>query len=84
MLVTKHPIVAAFVITVVISLVLAAVAVTVYPAQQSPWALALVVAAFPFIWFLAWMVICVFAWWQDSTAGAQESSDENQNHTPPN
>jgi hypothetical protein len=80
---TKHPIAGAFVIAAVISLVLGAVVLRVYSAQQSPWALALVVLAFPFIWFLAWIIICGFAWWQDSTAGALGPSDEDQPPPPP-
>ena len=72
-----------FVIAIVISLVLAAVVLRVYSAQQAPWALTLVVVAFPFFWFFAWVIFCVFGWWQDTIAAARRPSDASHTQPPP-
>jgi hypothetical protein len=65
----RHPIAFAFAAAVVICLVLCAVALVLYPAQQVPWALAMAAAAFPFLWFFAWIAINGMAWWQDLDKG---------------
>jgi hypothetical protein len=67
----RHPIAVAFVVAVVTSLVLAAVVLSIYPAQQSPWALGAVVLAFPFIWFFAWVITNGFAWWRETSTGEE-------------
>lgn len=76
----RHPIAVAFVMAVVTSLVLAAIVLSIYPAQQSPWALGAVVVVFPFIWFLAWMITNAFAWWRQTLTGEQAPDSEK----PPN
>ena len=63
----KHPIAVAFVIAVVTSLVLAGVALTIYTPQQAPWGVAMVVLAFPFLWFFAWLMTNWVAWWRQMT-----------------
>jgi hypothetical protein len=61
---TNHPIASSFVIAVVLSIALAIV--LPYSRQEAPWALLVVAMAFPFIWFLAWIVIGTIAWWRDA------------------
>ena len=74
----KHPIAVAFVIAVVTSLVLAGVVLTIYSAQQAPWALAMVVVAFPFLWFFAWLITNGVTWWRQTTNDSS-STDEERN-----
>jgi hypothetical protein len=52
----KRPILAAFGIALAVSVALAAAALAIYPAQQVPWVLAIIVFAFPVLWFLVWMI----------------------------
>ena len=60
--VAKHPILAALGIAAALCIVgLIAVYVTT-PAQQAPWALALVVFAYPFVAFGAWLVVNAIGW----------------------
>ena len=63
---TKHPVLGALAIAIVLSLVAAAAMLAIYPAQQVPWALALVLLAFPFAWFFAWLLLNGLAWWRDT------------------
>ena len=74
----KHPIAVAFAIAVVASLVLAGVVLTIYSAQQAPWALAMVVVAFPFLWFFAWLITNGVTWWRQTTNDSS-STDEERN-----
>lgn len=62
---TKHPILAAFAVAAVLSMAAAAAMLVLYSAQEAPWALALVVLAFPFAWFFAWLLFNGLAWWRD-------------------
>jgi hypothetical protein len=75
---TKHPIVSAFVMAVVIVVVLAFV--FPFSTQESPWALSFIVVIFPFIWFLAWLVTNAGAWLQSSMSPEerQRGADEDQ------
>ena len=78
----KHPIAVAFVLAVCICFALAALVLTVYPAQQAPWALGAVLLAFPFVWFFAWLATNGLTWWKqmataDLPAGRnREGTDE--------
>ncbi len=72
----RHPIAVAFLVAVVTSLVLAAVVWSIYPAQQSPWAFAALVVAFPFIWFFAWIIMNGLAWWRETLTGEQPPGGE--------
>ena len=64
----KHPIAVAFGVAVCICFALAALVLTVYTAQEAPWALAAVVLAFPFVWFFAWLATNGLAWWKEMAA----------------
>ena len=61
---TRHPIASAF----VTALLIAALLTVVWPfsTQEAPWALLLIAVAFPFIWFLAWLIFNGFAWWKST------------------
>jgi hypothetical protein len=61
---TRHPIISAFVAALLIAVVLAVV--LPFSAQEAPWALLLIAVAFPFIWFLAWLIFNGFAWWKST------------------
>jgi protein-S-isoprenylcysteine O-methyltransferase Ste14 len=78
---TKHPIIAAFVTALVLSVVLALV--VPYTAQESPWALSFIVVLFPFIWFFAWLIINAFAWWQDTPAAGKRPGNADETQAPP-
>ncbi|QJR13572.1 hypothetical protein [Usitatibacter palustris] len=67
----KHPIAVAFAVAVVLTLALVGLAYAIYPAQQAPWPMALAMAAFPFIWFFAWLITNAMGWWRDTTKGAE-------------
>jgi hypothetical protein len=74
----KHPVAAAFIVAVVTSLALVGVILNVYTSQQAPWALALVVVAFPFFWFFAWLVTNGISWWRGLMAGDRPAEAKNQ------
>jgi hypothetical protein len=46
-----------------------------YSAQQAPWALAVVMPAFPFIFMLAWLIINAWVWWNDAIGGKEPPPD---------
>ena len=56
-----------------LSLVLAAAVLTIYSAQQAPWALATIVLAFPFIFLFVWLIINGFAWWKNIVDREEQS-----------
>ena len=62
---TRYPVLSAFVIAAV--LCAAATVLLPFNAQEAPWALTLILVAFPFLWFLAWVFINTFAWWRETT-----------------
>ena len=68
----KHPVALAFVVAVAITLALIGLALAVYTPQQVPWAIAMAIGAFPFIWFFAWLVTNGISWWRETTAGERE------------
>ena len=72
----KHPIAVAFAIAVVLCLVLAGVASSVYTSQQAPWALGVVVLAFPFVWFFAWLLTNGISWWREMKGDLPPTYDE--------
>ena len=74
----KHPIAVAFAIALAISLVLAWLVVALHRAEETPWALALVMVGFPFIWFFAWLITNGIAWWRDTTGGGGARAGEEQ------
>jgi Zn-dependent protease with chaperone function len=78
----KHPVAAAFVAAVAISLALVGVVLNVYTLQQAPWALAAVVLAFPFFWFFAWLVTNGISWWRESTGGGRSAEDQEGTDAP--
>jgi Zn-dependent protease with chaperone function len=65
--ITRHPVLGGLAVAVMLCLGLAGVALSVYSAQEVPWALAMVVVVFPFAWFFAWVLINGFAWWRETT-----------------
>ena len=68
--VIKHPITGGFVIAIVLSIILAVV--LPYSAQEAPWALLMVAAAFPFVWFIAFVIIGTIAWWRDTMSPPEQ------------
>jgi F0F1-type ATP synthase assembly protein I len=72
----KRPILSAFVTAMVISVALAIV--LPYSVQESPWGLFFILVLFPFIWFLAWLVINALAWWQDTMTSEERPADETR------
>ena len=81
MWISKHPVAGAFAMAVVASLASAALVMGIYPAQQAPWALALIVIAFPFIWFMLWIVVNAIAWWRGITQGPAETLPDERDRT---
>jgi Zn-dependent protease with chaperone function len=75
----KHPVALAFLVAVVTTLALAGLALAVYTPQQAPWALAMAVGTFPFVWFFAWLITNGISWWRETTA---ESQSEPTNERP--
>jgi hypothetical protein len=78
---TKHPIISAFVMAVVIVAVLALV--FPFSAQESPWAILVFVVVFPFIWFFAWLVTNAGAWLQNTMGLGEQSGSADENQEPP-
>jgi hypothetical protein len=78
---TKHPIVSAFVMAVVIIVILAFV--FPFSTQESPWALSLFVVIFPFIWFFAWLVTNAGAWLQSSMSPEERPGGADEDQEPP-
>ena len=78
---TKHPIRTAFFTALALSIVLATV--LPYSTQEAPWALAAIVATFPFIWFFAWLIFNALAWWQGTMAPKERSRSSNETDAPP-
>jgi hypothetical protein len=70
----KHPVAVAFAVAVVACLVLTGIVLTIYTLQQAPWALAMIVVAFPFLWFFAWLITNGISWWRDTT-GSNRSAE---------
>lgn len=66
----KHPVAVAFVVALGATAALVGLVLAIYAPQQAPWALALAVGAFPFLWFFAWLVTNGVSWWRDATAGS--------------
>jgi len=60
----KHPILTGFLFALLSCVALALV--LPYKTQEAPWALMLIAAAFPFIWFLGWVALGAAAWWRDT------------------
>jgi hypothetical protein len=56
-----------------LSFALAVAVLALYSAQQAPWALAVVMLAFPFIFMLAWLIINAWVWWNDAIGGKERS-----------
>jgi hypothetical protein len=69
----KHPVALAFLVAVVTTLALAGLALAVYTPQQAPWAIAMAVGTFPFVWFFAWLITNCVSWWRDTMAGPRSS-----------
>jgi hypothetical protein len=78
---TKHPIIAAFVTALAFLVVLTLV--MPYSAQESPWAISLIVLLFPFIWFFAWLIINALAWWQATVSAEKQSGSADETQAPP-
>ena len=79
--ITRHPVISAFVIALMLSVVLAVV--LPYSTQESPWALFFVLLLFPFIWFFAWLIINAVAWWRDTMVSEERSGSTDETKAPP-
>lgn len=74
----KHPVALAFLVAVVTTSALVGLALVVYTPQQAPWALAVAVGTFPFVWFFAWLITNGISWWRDATAEAPSPESTNE------
>ena len=68
----KNPVAASFLVALLSCVVLAGVALAVYSAQEVPWMLGLVVLAFPFVWFAAWILANGAATWRQMSGGSHD------------
>jgi hypothetical protein len=70
----KHPILSSLAVAIILSIALGVGMEAVYPRRAGDMFGNEVVSvlAFPFIWFLGWLVINVLAWWHSMSGGENE------------
>ena len=68
----KHPVAVAFGIALVVTIVGTLAIAANLRAEETPWALALLWALSPVVWFFAWLVTNGIAWWEGLKGEAGE------------